>query len=367
MQDQDCNGAVPFRVAVPPSPGRTGWTVTIRQVRISVVSESSWTVQDHGVHTAFVEQLGALRNLGHDVRVNSLAWTRGADLTIVHSPGPVSLLHLRVACGTAVAMAHVTPHTLEDSLRAAPMWRDAMARWLGRFYSGADVVVAVSASVAAELRDLGVARSRIVVASLGVNPPAHESLRRGTRRRRRLQVLGVGQLQPRKGISEFAAVAARCPQHDFVWAGGRPFGVLTAGGMSVRRLRRVSPPNLRFTGRLPEQQLEEMYRTSDAFLFLTRQENFGQVVVEAAHARLPLLLSRIAPFEAQFGEAALLVDRGDARGSTVADCLNDRSTLEELAQRSAAVADAFTADRAVARMLQELGRSRPTVPEEGRH
>jgi 1,2-diacylglycerol-3-alpha-glucose alpha-1,2-galactosyltransferase len=324
-----------------------------RPLRIALVSESVWTVRNHGVHTAFVQQVGALRRLGHRVSINSIRACRESNLTIAHSPGPWSLAALRATRGMRVAMAHVTPETLRGSLRGEAVWSAVMARWLQALYETADIAVAVSPSTATELVRMGIPHDKIVTSPLGVDPPRDRPAPRPRMRRGRKLVLGVGQLQPRKGIEEFAHVAASLPSYDFLWAGGRPFGPLTAGGLSGGRLRRLGPDNLAFAGCVTDTHLQELYAQADAFLFLSRQENFGQVVIEAAHHRLPLLLSRIPAFEDHFEPGAMLLDFAEAT-PRLAEVLESPAMSDDLATRSWDLSARFGATGATAQLLRRL-------------
>jgi 1,2-diacylglycerol-3-alpha-glucose alpha-1,2-galactosyltransferase len=328
-------------------------------ITVALVSESTWTVRDHGVHTAFVQQANALRRLGHKVSINSIRACRESDLTITHSPGPWSMRALRAGRGLKVAMAHVTPDTLRDSIRGETAWSVAMSRWLRTLYQTADITVAVSPTTAKELENMGIARERIVTCPLGIDPPMRKATVSPPDRHGRKLVLGVGQLQSRKGIEEFARVAVSLPQHDFVWAGGRPFGPLTAGGLKGGRLRSLGASNLTFTGRISYVALQELYARAHAFLFPSRQENFGQVVVEAAHHGLPLLLSRIPAFEDHFEPEAVLLDPGEL-GPMLGEVLDSTSMRSNLAERSMHLSARLTATAAVAELLRQVRGGIPT-------
>ena len=323
---------------------------------IALVSESQFTAKDHGVHTAFVEQLRALQQLGQIVAVNNVAACRRADLTVVHTPGPYAGGCLRAAGARGVAYAHVTPRTLAQSLKLEPLWRPFARAYLRRFYREAPRVVAVSPVVRHELLELGIDGDTIVEIPNGIDveriaqPPDQQLLRRiqSTGRPGRPLVLGVGQLQPRKGVDRFVGVARSVRDCDFVWVGGRPFKGLTES-VSLGEL----PPNLRLAGRVSDLELLAYYHAADIFLFPSRQENFGQVVVEAAAAGLPLVLSDLEVFEKTFGSAALRCRDERELAAIVTRLASDRSF--RLARSAAAreLAERFTA-RAGAQALLEL-------------
>lgn len=276
---------------------------------VTVISESAFTVGDHGVHTAFVEQVRGLEARGIRVRVNDPRSCRGAALTIAHTPGPFARLCLGLAGGGGVAVAHVTPDTLADSIMFERRWRPLSRSYLGRFYRSAKRVIAVSGTVQEELVGLGVSPRAIHEIPNGIDvdrigqagsSPRISAIR--SAQNGRPLVIGVGQVQPRKGIEQFAAVARELPSYNFVWIGGRPFGPITDGGVAMSRV----PANVLFAGRVSEAELHAYYHAADVFLFPSRQENFGQVVVEAAAAGLPLVLSDLPVFRATFSDGAVL-------------------------------------------------------------
>ncbi|WP_367301730.1 hypothetical protein [Listeria fleischmannii] len=48
-------------------------------------------------------------------------------------------------------------------------------------------------------------------------------------------VLGVGQVQHRKGVLDFIEVAKSLPDIQFVWAGGFSFGKITSGYEELKK------------------------------------------------------------------------------------------------------------------------------------
>lgn len=307
-----------------------------------MVSESAFApAREHGVHTAFVEQVAALRALGVDVRVNDPRAARRARLTVTHSPGPFAAACLATAGPGAVAVAHVTPDDLVGSLRLEPLWRPLGRRYLRAFYRRAARVVAVSASARAELLALGVEPERIRQIPNGIDTERigrfadRERIARaraGGRPERPL-VLGVGQIQPRKGIDAFVAVARALPGYDFAWVGGRPMGALSAGARALERIIAGAPTNFRRVGPLSREDLLAHYHAADAFLLASRHENFSQVVVEAAAAGLPLVLGELPAFREHYADGAVLVSDAELAGAL-------RAVIDDRARRDEAVAGA---------------------------
>ena len=102
-------------------------------------------------------------------------------------------------------------------------------------------------------------------------------------------VLGVGQLEGRKGVEDFLDVAAACPEYTFVWAGGRPFGVATEGYLKLNRRIANAGPQVKFPGLFDLDKMPLIYNAADMLLFPSYQENCPLVPVEAAAAGLPVI------------------------------------------------------------------------------
>ena len=332
---------------------------------IAVISESAFTVGDHGVHTAFVEQVRGLQARGVRVRVNDPRSCRGAALTITHTPGPFARLCLGLAGSRGLAVAHVTPDTLADSLVLERRWRPFSRWYLGRFYRSAARVIAVSPTVRDELIGLGVRPGAIHLIPNGIDVDrirqAGSSTRVAAMRQAqdgRPLVIGVGQVQPRKGIERFVAVARDMPSCDFVWIGGRPFGPLTAGVVAMSQV----PANLRFAGRVSDAELHAYYHAASVFLFPSKQENFGQVVVEAAAAGLPLVLSDLPVFRQNFSEGAVFARTRRQYREAVVSIIEDEELRKSRRTAALELADSFHIRHSVDAFLQLARQPAPVSP-----
>ena len=263
------------------------------RVTVNVVSESAFTVKGHGVHSAFVDSLAALRAVPSlSVVANSRART---DVTHLHTVGPASVLALRRA-KTSVVTAHITAESLAGSVAGgrllAPLWR----RYLRWFYNHADVVLSLNGCQESELRRDGViseiVASPTVQPSLVLQSRAQARASLGIREDERI-VLTVGQVQPRKAVTAFHRTAAALPEARFFWVGGFPFGPLTARYGQMRRLVRSSPGNVTHFGQLRRETVQLFYSAADVYFHPSHQEHAPVAVLEAATTGLPLVLRDI--------------------------------------------------------------------------
>ncbi len=287
-------------------------------LKVTVVSDSTYTVQGHGVHTAFLQHVRALKTL-KDVSVTVNGWKVRADVTHIHTFGPIGLYHALFGGGRTVISAHVVPDSLVGSIIGAKLWLP-VARWYLRwFYNRADVVVAVSPATAdvlkAELRlkrPIVVVPNAIDTTQFAVTPADRATLRDHLRiAQDAFVVLGCGQLQPRKRADVFAALAKQAPDMQFMWVGGIPFKRLGAASHDMEALTNNQLPNFTVTGVIPYQQAIEYFKAADVFLFPSEQETFGLVVIEAAAAGMPVVARDIDDYKETFGDDITTVAEDD--------------------------------------------------------
>jgi 1,2-diacylglycerol-3-alpha-glucose alpha-1,2-galactosyltransferase len=280
-------------------------------MRISVVSESEFTVQGHGVHTAYVELTNALKKRGDaEVVVNQ---SGQADITHLHTIGIYALRRLLFDRSKKVVSAHIVPASLVGSLVGAKLWLPLARHYLCWFYNRGDLVFAVSDETKRELLKLGVTKPIEIVYNL-IDTSQYKTTPSDKKAARTALgiagdawvVVGAGQVQPRKRIDSFVAVAKELPDTQFIWVGGMPFGKLAAQNKSMQNLIDTAPKNVSFTGVIKHEAVKQYYQAADVFWLPSEQETFGLVVVEAAAVGLPVVLRDIPDYQETFADNALL-------------------------------------------------------------
>jgi 1,2-diacylglycerol-3-alpha-glucose alpha-1,2-galactosyltransferase len=276
-------------------------------LKVNLVSESAFTVQGHGVHSAFTDTIDQLKDYTNvEVRVNSRL---RADIIHIHTIGPYSLVKLLWGRGKKILSAHVMPESFVGSLVGAKYWQFLATGYLKWFYNKADAVLAVSQDVERSLVDMGVTKPVYYVPNTIKSTlfKSDSSKRSNARAKLGLSdtafiVLGAGQVQPRKRIDTFIGVAAAVQDASFIWVGGLPFKKLAASSREMERMMRHHGPNVQFTGSIDRNLLITYLQAADLFFFPSAQETFGIVIVEAAAAGLPLLLRDLASYKDSFGD-----------------------------------------------------------------
>jgi len=270
-------------------------------LRIHVISETAFIMKGQGVHTAFVDCVDLLKQANDvEVIVNGEGW---GDIMHAHTYGPYFFWKGRRYKGRRILTVHVIPDSIKGSL---PLWRLWMpfVRWYFRkVYSFADVCIAISPMVEKAIRKLK-AKTQIVRI---FNPIPEEKYAPTPERRshgRKLLnlsenefvVLGVGQLEGRKGVEDFLDIAKAVPDATFVWAGGRPFGIMTEGIIKLNKRIAAAGKRVIFPGLFELEDMPYIYNAADLLLFPSYQENCPLVPIEAAAAGLPVIYRDIREY-----------------------------------------------------------------------
>jgi 1,2-diacylglycerol-3-alpha-glucose alpha-1,2-galactosyltransferase len=270
-------------------------------LKIHVVSETPFVMKGQGVHTAFVEQVQLLKEK-NDVKVvvNEEGW---GDVMHGHTYGPYYFWKGRKYKGRRIHTAHVIPDSIKGSL---PFWNHLFpfVNWFfKKVFSYADVVIALSPMVEEAILALGV-KSRIVKI---YNPVLISKWKRTDENRQKGRhllnlsgdkkvILGVGQLQSRKGLEDFLDIAEAIPEATFIWVGGRPFGKFTEGIERINNRIKKASAHIHFPGMFDLAAMPAIYAAADLLLFTSYQENCPLAPLEAAACGMPVVYRDIREY-----------------------------------------------------------------------
>jgi glycosyltransferase involved in cell wall biosynthesis len=185
--------------------------------------------------------------------------------------------------------------------------------FIGRSLEQARFIAAVSRATAdAVMRGFGIAASKIVLVPNGVDSffrppqPGDEALPEGLRAG--AYILYAGTIEPRKGVGVLLDAWRSLPEP-------RPTLVLAgdAGWKSGRLMAAIArEPGIRVTGFVPCETLRALYQHAAAFVYPSYFEGFGMPPLEAMACGTPVITTRGGALPETVGDAAMLVDAGDA-------------------------------------------------------
>ncbi|MFF6947022.1 glycosyltransferase, partial [Streptomyces lavendulae] len=247
-----------------------------------------------------VAHLGMRANRDASALSRLVAFIRHGHYDLVHTHLYRACVYGRLAARLAGVSAVVaTEHSLgEAEIEGRPLSRSVRALYLATERLGT-ATVAVSDTVAARLRGLGVPASRVHVVPNGIDAARFrfdDAVRRATRARaglpeRAFVVGGVGRLVPGKRFDALVRAVAALPSAHLVLAGNGPqLPVLRRRAAELGAQRRIHLVGERDRfgdaagHRLPG--IPALLTAMDVFVSPSREEAFGLAVLEALAAGL---------------------------------------------------------------------------------
>jgi glycosyltransferase involved in cell wall biosynthesis len=171
--------------------------------------------------------------------------------------------------------------------RPPQLWR--MTGYLEREIARVDAFIAMSEFSRAKHREFGFGREMEVLPYFLPDPEGGPPSRSGASPHLRPYFFFAGRLERIKGLDDVIPVFREFPDADLLIAGDGEHGA---------RLRALAAglPNVRFLGRLPQDELRGFYRHAVASLVPSVCfETFGIVVIEAFREGTPVIARRLGP------------------------------------------------------------------------
>ena len=211
------------------------------------------------------------------------------DLVHVCSPGPAGIAALLIAraMDLPVLGSYHTELAAYAGLRSADPGLEAFARAaVAMFYNQCSVVLSPSDASDGVLAELGIPAARVGRWDRGVDTERFGPHRRVADRfgEGRVAVLYAGRLTQEKGADLLADAFLAAREHDPAL-----HLVLAGGGPEEEPLRARLGEHATFLGWLEGDALAEAYASADLFLFASRTDTFGQVLLEAQASGLPVV------------------------------------------------------------------------------
>lgn len=236
-----------------------------------------------------------------------------AEYDVVHAHGYHSTAALGVALRRLPVPVVVTPHYHGVGHTPAARAMHRFYRPLGaRLLARAGTVAAVSAAEKALLRkDFPAAAGRTVVVPNGVDDARIAAASPWPDEPPTLLV--AGRLEPYKRVDRVIETFGRLTSTGQL--------VVVGDGPDRGRLERLAGTNVRFLGRVSEDDLARWLRTARGVVSLSAHEAFGLVAAEGVAAGTRAVLSDIPAHRevaAMLGPAASVIDADDAGAVTIA-------------------------------------------------
>lgn len=204
--------------------------------------------------------------------------------------------------GRKIGYVHFLPDTLDSSLSLPGVARVSLNKYVISFYKRMDQLVVVNPNFIPRLAAYGIDANKVTYIPNFVSTATFHPVTTDERTALRTKfgfkpddfvVFGAGQVQERKGVDDFIALAKRYPDVQFVWAGGFSFGVITNGYNRLKQAVADAPANLKFTDIIPRDTMIDYYNAADLFLLPSYEELFPMAVLEAFATHTPVMVRRL--------------------------------------------------------------------------
>lgn len=332
-------------------------------IKIAMFSQAD-TIKGQGVGSAYDELIAMLKDKFKNEFEITINDTHPSDISHYHTVNPTFYLSTfnRKKRGVTVGYVHFLPETLKGSIDLFPPFQKVFNKYLMSFYKRMEHVVVVNPTFTKELVKAGIPEEKVTYIPNFVSkkvfykkdPSVGASLRaKHGIPEDKFVVLGVGQIQKRKGVDDFFQLAKDNPDVQFIWAGGFSFGKITDGYEEYKAIYDNPPANLLFTGIIDRDVLADYYNLADLFLLPSYNELFPMSILEAFSCETPVMVRNLELYEAVIDGYYLGADDAAEMDQHIKALAADRSKLAPYAEKAKAASEYYSEDH-VAEIWQEF-------------
>ncbi|EHF3620313.1 glycosyltransferase family 4 protein [Listeria innocua] len=276
-------------------------------IKLTMLS-SAEKVKGQGVASAYRELVNLLEERYTneiDMKINSF---EKSDITHYHTVDFRFFLStfFKKKRGVRVGYVHFLPETMEGSLKLPWIARVVFYKYLISFYKRMDEIVVVNPSFIPKLTAYDIPEEKIHYIPNFVSKKTFFPISTAEKKLPRekygipadkFTVIGIGQVQHRKGVLDFIEVAKQLPHIQFVWAGGFSFGKITSGYEELKKIYDNPPANVKFIGIVDRSEMNACINMADLFFMPSYNELFPMAILEAMSADVPILLRNLELYE----------------------------------------------------------------------
>ena len=258
-------------------------------------------VEKSGVGRAIVHQKKALdlMHIPYTTDVNG-----DYDIVHINTIFPESLLlakKSKKAGKKVIFHAHSTEEDFRNSFKLSNAVSPFFKKWLKSCYRSADLLITPTeySKKLLEKYDLG---KEIIAISNGIDLSFFDRNKCNAKEFRYKYgfssedkvIMSVGLYIERKGILEFLELARRCPEYKFIWFGYTKPSLIPE---NISRAIKNKPSNVQFPGYVNSTELKDAYAGCDLYIFPTKEETEGIVLLEALAMKTKTIISDIPIYD----------------------------------------------------------------------
>jgi len=173
-----------------------------------------------------------------------------------------------------------------------------------RIINDADAVIVNSKQEYQDAAEYGVKKEKVHIIPAGINIDEYSPL---DKEENTLKILFVGRLSRKRNLEPIIKAAALLKKKiiktskkriQFLIVGGEAKSSDTSRSGYLNELKQFATnlevmDIIKFVGEKKGEELKKYYRTSDIFIYTSLSENFGQTILEAGAAGLPLICTKV--------------------------------------------------------------------------
>lgn len=268
------------------------------------MKSSANLIKGQGVGSCYDEQVALIKS-SNDFKVSENGYGK-FDIVHYHTVNLEYYFDSLVNKAVKVGYVHFLPNTIDDSLKLPWLFRKVFYNYLIKFYNNMDYLVTVNPYFVNEIRKYNINKPEVVCIPNFVNSdtfyPMNDADINKAREKYEIEkdkfvVLGVGQLQTRKGIVDFVETAKSLPNVQFIWAGGFSFGKISDGYNDIKKIVKNPPDNVKFMGIVDRSEMPEIYNIADVFFLPSYDELFPMSILEALCCKKPVLIRDVPLYD----------------------------------------------------------------------
>ena len=200
-----------------------------------------------------------------------------------------------------VYYAHSTEEDFKDTFKFSNSLLKTYRKWLIKCYETGDVIITPTEYSKWLLEQYGIDKKIFPISNgLDLNIYNRDKANGAAFREKYNYtekdkvIMSVGLFFERKGLLDFLELARRFPQYKFIWFGYLDFKYIPK---KISSAIKNKPDNVLFPGFVDKSELRDAYVGADLFVFLTREETEGIVLLEALALKTPTIINDIPIYQ----------------------------------------------------------------------
>lgn len=322
----------------------------MKKITINMLSSAD-KVAGQGVGSAYLEQVALIKENCSDFFDVTINGGIHYDIMHHHTVDPINYIKMKLTHGVNVAYVHFLPDTLDGSIKLPKMFFGIFKNYVTKFYKTADHLVVVNPIFINELVKFGIDKNKVTYIP---NYVSKESFYKKTEKevallkdkydlpKDKFIILGVGQVQTRKGVKDFIEVAKQNPDLYFVWCGGFSFGKITDGYQELKEIWDNPPQNVRFLGIIPRAEMNDIYNIADVLFMPSYNELFPMSILEAVNLQKPILLRNLELYEDILFHKYLYGENNEDFSEQLKKLSKDKDLYEKASKFSKEIGDYYS-------------------------